>query len=221
MAKIPIPIRSWSTSLCILTALVSVGCSTGHVVRTTEAPKDAEGLSRKATAGRPGRAPVRRPDLAQPPTRKSASAGQVPALSPETLKRLANYRLALRNAARRDREMERTMRTYMVITHEVFRRLRSSGASGPGAVAYDPTPTWRFQAQVRRDFVSLAARAGVIERHLGDLAQKTNPKADRRGERIALYRSIFTCIRGDTWHRSKHGKAWLDRPSSQPVSEPA
>ncbi len=108
------------------------------------------------------------------------------------------------------------MRTYMLMTREVFRRLRGSGtSSGPGGSAsYDPAPAWRFQAQLANDLQALADRSGVIDLHLANLAKAAagaGQDTAGRGPRIALFRSIFTCIRGDTQVRAEHGKAWTTR----------
>jgi len=218
---VTLAIAAW---LCAVTA-----CGAGPQVQVTPtgAPVDAKGLASRPQAGRPGAAPTARPGSLDPVqlrrdaaarARKNQSKTGVPGVSAATRQRLAPFAAALKNAARRDRAMERTMRMYMLITREVFRHLRSSGsgANGSRAASYDPVPAWRFQARVGRDFMVLSDRAGMIELHLADMAAAdqrssaaTSPS--RRGERLALFRNVFTCIRGDAWRRAAHGAAWAKR----------
>ena len=196
-----------------------------HLDGGAAASRDASGLTTRPAAGRPGAAPARRAPTAAAGLSSAApshgagasrSGASPQIVSEATLRRLAAYADSLKNAARRDRAMELTMRTYMLMTREVFRRLRGSGtSSGPGGSAsYDPAPAWRFQAQLESDLRALADRSGVIDfhlRHLATAAAGAGQDAAGRGERIALFRSIFSCIRSDTLVRAEHGKAWNAR----------
>lgn len=217
----------------LMCALWLIGCGSSAPLKPTASPTstDASGLASRPQAGRPGRAPARRPGSLDPAAARAAAAraeaaaaraGGVPPLSADTLLRMAVYADSLKNAALRDRAMERTMRTYMFVTREVFRRLRTAGSGKTGATSYNPVPAWRFQAQVSRDMRALADRSGLLERHLGKLAtadkvrEATGPLTPAsRPVRIALFRRIFTCIREDTWLRAHHGRAWSSGPANR------
>lgn len=137
-------------------------------------------------------------------------------MSAPLTKAMATYRVVLRNAAARDREMEGLIRRYLGLTREVFHHFRASRPTpkgGPGT--YDPVPTWRFQAQQSFEYRLLAARAALVQEHLKSIAAqqqidlKAQTKNRTRGERVALYARIFDCIREDAMSRADHGRKYI------------
>ncbi len=176
-------------------------------VRASTPGGDAAPLASRAAPGQPGVAP----DRPAPPVDAPRPVGPDPALVH------ARWRKQLTNAARRDRAMDMTMRHYMLITREVFRRLqRARPRSAAGPMRYNPVPAWRFQGQAQADFRRLSERSGLLDLHLADLAKSLGVPGVRRDEtgrggRIALYRSIFSCIRVDTGRRAAHGGEWTKR----------
>ena len=155
----------------------------------------------------------------------ASTDGQDKALPPGMQRAMTSYKVALRNAARRDREMEGLIRRYLGLTREVFQAFRRNRpTAGGGQSSYNPVPAWRFQAQQSFEYRLLAARAAMVTQHLRDIAATQQldldalmqSKGNGRGERIALYARIFVCIRTDAMARADHGKRYLKNGWSQP-----
>ena len=127
------------------------------------------------------------------------------------------YRVSLRNAASRDREMEELIRRYLGLTRGVFEHFKLNRPTPGDMSTYDPLPAWRFQGQQSFEYRLLAARAAVVQRHLTDLATaqhlqiQQSSRGRDRGARIGLYSRIFGCIRQDATVRAAHGRRYLAR----------
>jgi hypothetical protein len=191
----------------VLCGVALTGCTTGAQTATPHRAPVPQHEIDSRTAARVARA---NPDAAD--TTSSATKS----MSPPLRKAMASYRIVLRNAAARDREMEGLIRRYLGLTREVFHHFRAgrpTPSGGPGT--YDPLPTWRFQAQQSFNYRLLGARAALVQEHLKGIAAQqqidleSQGKGRGRGERVALYARIFACIQGDAMSRADHGRKYI------------
>ncbi len=216
MPRTPHPMPPNALLLGLVAATMLTGCGTtgGTVARQVSPVQQHEiGARTRAKKARAG----------------SAASTAKPAVStgdPAMDRALTAYRVTLRNAAARDREMESLIRRYLRLTRDVFQHFRINRPKPGDPASYDPLPAWRFQGQQSFEYRLLAARAGVVRRHLGEMANALHLNADAvprgrgREARVALYRRIFDCIRTDALARAEHGRRYLARVAQGPGLPP-
>ena len=212
------PVSTLASAPLLAAVLLAVGCtSSGQAKGPFKAPVPQHEVDDRSAAiaernnGKPA-------DDEDPSSRDPSHSDPSRALPERMARAMTAYKMSLRNAAHRDREMEGLIRRYLGLTREVFHHFR---ASQPGATAgptsYNPLPAWRFQAQQSFEYRLIAARAAMVRKHLAVLAAEQQldidiePKGVGRAPRIALYSKIMECIQDDAMARADHGRHYIKK----------
>lgn len=122
---------------------------------------------------------------------------------------------ALDNAAVRDTEIERMLRSYFALLESLYRVVSAQQSPSPqSAEHYDPLPQWRLEAQLAPDLDALAQRSAAVQASLLDFAQRMNidllgiEVGRNRAARVRLLFRVATCARRDAQVRAVQGMAF-------------
>jgi hypothetical protein len=203
-------LQHW-VSFCLCALLAACGGAAAQV--DDSGPDDAPTAAAANGVAPPG-APA---EAGVGPTRPRPAPGSGPDLS---------------NAAQRDMEMERLLRTYVKLTRTLYERfMLEKPPTGGAPTAYDPVPAWRYQAEHLSELGAVSTRARRMLGRLDAIAElrgTTVARGDRhvpsreeaatRPGRLRLYHQLFSCLARDVEARMAHGRRFPDPAPAGPAA---